>query len=226
MATLSKVDRGRGERAGLDIQQIIATARSMDLGSLTMQSVANALHVDRKALNYHVKDRQTLLEMVARETFISGFDAREIESASTWQEACRAFAHSLTDGVLETGQLVDHLWFGDSSSVLALRPTEALFAQFNQAGCCDADSIRLVTMLSTLCLGHARDIVQSGEATKQPRRDALKSALQTVDRSDFTHLVRIASVGLNTYDREQLDYSVEIFIQGSAHIIESKTYNK
>ncbi|MGJ3402401.1 hypothetical protein [Glutamicibacter sp. Je.9.36] len=226
MAAQLRADRGRGERAGLNIQQIIAKARTMDMNALTMQNVANELHVDRKALNYHVKDRQTLLELVARDTFADGFGSEGIENAATWQEACRAFAHSLTDGVLEMGRLVEHLWFGDASSVFALKPIEALFAQFNRAGCADVDSIRLATMLSTLCLGHARDIVQSGQVATRPRRDALKSDLETVDKSDFTHLVRIAAVGLSTYDRQQLDYSVEIFIQGSAQIIEAKASGK
>ncbi|GIM93444.1 hypothetical protein [Paractinoplanes toevensis] len=46
-------------------------ARDMDPATLTMQAVAERLGVDRKALNYHVTDRDGLLELVAQETLSS-----------------------------------------------------------------------------------------------------------------------------------------------------------
>ena len=58
--------RARGERAGLDLDQIVETAKSFEVEKLTMQSLARAMNVDRKALNYYVKDREALLTILSK----------------------------------------------------------------------------------------------------------------------------------------------------------------
>lgn len=49
--------RWRGERAGLDLGQMVEAAKVFDVETLTIKSFATAMNVDRKALNYYVKDR-------------------------------------------------------------------------------------------------------------------------------------------------------------------------
>lgn len=70
---VSSTRRSRGVRAGLDRRQIIDAARTLDPGAVTMQAVADVLGVDRKAVNHHVSDRETLLGLVAVDAFSEHF---------------------------------------------------------------------------------------------------------------------------------------------------------
>lgn len=219
MATSRPTGRGRGQRAGLDLRQIIDAAKTLDADAPTMQAVADVLGVDRKALNHYVQNRQRLLEILAMDSFLGGIASHEVATAESWQDACRAFAAGITDGVLAAGRLGEHLWFGESHSVLALEATEALFAHLAKAGFADEVAVRLVTMLSTLCLSHARDVAQAADRDLRPRAAALQADLSSVRGAEFTHLARISALGVDTYDRAQLQFSVNLFLAGAATVL-------
>src|SRR5271168_335957 len=63
--------RTRGRPARISRERIIAAARTIAPEALTMQKVADVLGVDPKALNYHVRDRDGLRELVAVDVFES-----------------------------------------------------------------------------------------------------------------------------------------------------------
>ncbi|GEB95603.1 hypothetical protein [Microbacterium lacticum] len=60
-----------------------------------MQEVANALGVDRKALNHHVTDRESLLELLAIDAFRTRFAEADVDLGDTWQDACRTYAENM-----------------------------------------------------------------------------------------------------------------------------------
>lgn len=215
----AKRPRGRGERAGLDLQQIVQAGRSISPDMLSMQSLADALQVDRKALNYHVKDRQTLLGLVAMDAFSSHFAHSDIAAERDWQSACRTYAVGFVEGVLALGELADALWFGEPLTAMALQPTEALFAQLRAAGFEDAAVVRLVTMLASLCLSHVRDLNQALGEADRPRQRSLRAALNGADAAAFDNLNRVAQLGVDTYGREQLDFIIEVFVRGASTLL-------
>lgn len=219
--TIGRADRTRGKRAGLDLSQIVKAARSIDVDKLSMQSLADALNVDRKALNYHVKDRQSLLQLVAKDAFSCRFVGTEVANAPDWQEACRSYARKFTDGVLSLGDLSEHLWFGESLTAWSLEPVEALFGQLFAAGFRDETATRLVTLLATICLGHARDIIQAQNDSERPRPRFLKAALDAVDTSEFENLRRISKLNIDTYNDNQINFSLDLFVQGAEAILKS-----
>ncbi|WP_126243045.1 hypothetical protein [Burkholderia gladioli] len=218
----TSVTRVRGERAGLDLLKIMEATRTLDAASISMQSLADVLSVDRKALHYHVKDRQSLLQLIAMDRFSRQFSDGDIIAAENWQEACRRFARGFVDGVLSIGSLAEHLWFGDLLMASVMKPGEALFEQFHKASFDDEVTIRLTTMLATICLGHARDIIQSQETSERPRAFSLARALEKTSENDLPNLRRISNIGLNTYTRQQLDFSVDVFISGAELFLESR----
>jgi len=55
--------RRQGVKAGLDLSKILSAASSIPVEDLTMQAVADRLGVDRKAVNHHVSDRETLIRL-------------------------------------------------------------------------------------------------------------------------------------------------------------------
>lgn len=207
--------RRPGKRAGLDVDQIIAAARAIPLESLSMQSLADALKVDRKALHYHVKDRQSLFELVARDAFAQHLAQRSVADAVDWKAACRNYAHSLAASAVALAGLADYLWFSDVMTDMSLESLEALFRHLQEAGFPDADAVRLVTVLATVCLGHARDLAQARKESTQTRPRLLKSALDAKAHSGFLNLERISALEVNTYGAEQLDFSIEVILAGA-----------
>lgn len=206
--------RRPGKRAGLDVDQIIAAARTLPLETLSMQSLADVLKVDRKALHYHVKDRQSLFELLARDTFSRRLLQTEVSDASDWKEACRIYASELADAAVGLAELVDYLWFSDLMNDLPLKPVESMFKQLSEAGFTDEEAVRLMTVLGTLCLGHARDLAQAHKEAARTRSHLLRSVLAKQKGHDYPHLERISSLNVDTYNAAQIDFSIELILDG------------
>jgi hypothetical protein len=214
--------RAPGKRAGLDLDQIVEAARTLDVNDISMQAVANILHVDRKALNYHVKDRESLLQLVAMHTFACGFDDTGIAQAEDWKSAARIYATKFVRGVASVGDLAEHLWFGESLMGWALSSTEALLQQFDRAGFSGATMTRLMTIFVTICLGHARDVALAAKADERPRHRSLRNVLEDAPPSSVENLIKLYNLDLDTYSDEQLRFAVEFFIQGASRILENE----
>ncbi len=213
--TVGRPKRRPGKRAGLDVDQIIAAAKTLPLETLSMQSLADALKVDRKALHYHVKDRQSLFELLAHRAFSHRLSETRVSEAADWKEACRIFARDLADSAAGLADLVDYLWFSDLMEDLPLEPIECMFKHLNAAGFPDEDAIRLMTVLATLSLGHARDLAQARKEVTRTRAQLLRSALGASESRDFPNLKKITSLDVDTYNAEQLNFGIELILNGA-----------
>jgi Tetracyclin repressor, C-terminal all-alpha domain. len=214
--------RGRGIRAGLDLQKIVATAREIEPGQLSMQAIADVLRVDRKALHKHVQDRETLLGLVAHDALADVFTAKELAAAQDWRQACRLYADGFVRAVVGLGALAEHLWFGEMElGVWPADSAEALLRHLADAGFSDADGLRFVVVLTTLCLGHARDVIQYEQGGEQdrPRQRLVKDWLAKAGTEQYPRLLRISELGLDTYGAEQLRFSVELLIRGAEPLL-------
>ena len=187
-----------------------------------MQSLANILKVDRKALHYHVKNRQSLFQLLAHDAFSQRLSQSRVSEAGGWKDACRIYARDLAESAAALAELVDYLWFGDVTNTLTMQPVESLFKQLDEAGFTDTQAVRLTTMLATLCLGHARDLAQARKQADRTRKQLLKSVLREAKSRDFPNLERIASLDIDTYTAEQLDFSVELILEGAEKTLESQ----
>ena len=213
--------RSRGQRAGLDLDQIVEAAQAFEVDQLTIQSLAKAMNVDRKALNYYVKDREALLAILAHKAFADGFCADTVSSAGDWRNASRIYAQRFVEGAVSLGKLSEHLWFNEPLTAWSLEATESLFARFFEAGFTDEAATRLVTMLSTLCLGHARDVIQATNSMEKPRPKALRAALERLDAEKFANLLRILDHGYDTYGDEQIEFSIDVFLIGAQAVLDT-----
>jgi TetR/AcrR family tetracycline transcriptional repressor len=214
-ATGSGGRRAIGVRAGLSLERIIEAARSLDPDTLTMQVLANELGVDRKALNYHVSDRDTLLELVAVDAFTASFSGVHISEHLRWQEACHAYACGFTESVLATGLLADRIRLSDPLVTEVLQPTEAVLKKMVDDGFGDELAVRSLALLTNICTAFARDTVLASRSEVSPRSQLLRKSLEVRDSRDFENLARIAAMSTNTYDEAQLEFSIEVFIRGT-----------
>ncbi|MEV8135415.1 TetR/AcrR family transcriptional regulator C-terminal domain-containing protein [Microbacterium aurantiacum] len=212
--------RAIGVHAGLSLEQILDEARSMDPDALSMQALANRLGVDRKAINHHVSDRETLLGMVAMDAFATSFSAVKISHQADWKEACRSYALGFTDSAIATGVLADRIRLTDPYVTQILEPTEAVLQKMVEAGFDDESAMRTLSLLTNICLAHARDVVLELRSGVTPRTEILRGALEQRDPARFPTLARIAELPVTTYDRQQLVVSIDLFIAGAQSVLQ------
>jgi AcrR family transcriptional regulator len=206
--------RGRGIRAGLDLDQIVAAARSLRPEEVTMQAVADQLNVDRKAVNHHVGDRENLLRLVAIDIFSSRFSAVEISTRGRWDDACRTYATEMAKTLIDMGVLVEHLPLEDPVATRILDPTEALLATLITAGFDLTAAQRALVLLTAICIFYARDVLWAAQQAERSRSQILHDALGQLDTGKYETLARISADPVDTYHHAQLDFSLDVFIQG------------
>lgn len=202
--------RARGTRAGIDRAQIVDAARSLDPAAITMQSVADVLGVDRKALNYHVSDRESLLELVAIDAFIAESERTRIPPDVDWREACRLLAVGMRDSIVATGTLVRHLRMTTPRDLAAAGPADAVLAKLQEAGFSEETAARGLHLLTTICIGFARDIFVARREGSHPQVAELRRALAETS-GGFDALRHLFAAGIDTYDDAQFEFSLAAF---------------
>jgi TetR/AcrR family transcriptional regulator, tetracycline repressor protein len=205
--------RGRGARAGLDRERILAAARGMDPGSLTMQSLAAELGVDRKALNYHVSDRESLLEMLAIDAFLTRFTAIEVDPAGDWRDACRALAAGIRESVLATGEWVSYYRFTTQQDLAAVGPAEIVAERMLSAGFDHVTVSRGMHLLITICTGFARDAVLSTREGGHPQIEELRRILGDSPEG-YTAIRDLVDARVDNYGDEQFAFDLAAFFAG------------
>ncbi|GAA3912468.1 hypothetical protein [Microbacterium invictum] len=203
--------RGRGSRAGLDLDRIIAAAHGMDPETLTMQSLADALGVDRKALNHHVTDRQSLFELLALDAFRRRFGDAEVTLGTTWQDACRAYAHGMVESLLDIGAWSEHFRFTSQRDLTLVGPAEAVAERMLAAGYEPVTVSRSMHLLATICTGFARDALNGRRTGGHPQIEELRRALDDA-RGEYDALRRLVDARVDNFGHEQLDFDLDAFI--------------
>ncbi|MFC1403404.1 TetR/AcrR family transcriptional regulator C-terminal domain-containing protein [Streptacidiphilus cavernicola] len=208
--------RGRGNSVGLGPKQIVDAARTLPPERLTMQAVANLLGVDRKAIHNHVPDREALATLVALDALAANSTDVQIPEDADWQTASRIYAYGLVDGVIAVGGLARHLSQGSPLTAQTLDGTEAVLARLIEAGFDQATAQRYMAALTNICLAFARDVIDAAQEGTATRLHYLQAALAERDADHFPHLSRIARQPEDTYDRQQLEFTLDIFLAGAA----------
>ncbi|MFI9761236.1 TetR/AcrR family transcriptional regulator [Streptomyces sp. NPDC051963] len=215
--------RTRGQSAGLDPARIVAAARSLEPGAITMQAVADVLGVDRSAINNHVANKDALLRDVALDVFAEAFATVRIGAGLSWQDVCRQYARGFADSVIATGPLAQHLVSGAPFQGTVLHAAEVMLGAMTDGGIDSDTAIRMLALLNNVCLQYAHDHIAASARKQGPLLTALRQALAERDADDFPHLARIAAHLPDVSARTQLDVSVEIIIGGTETLAGERT---
>lgn len=218
MSTSNGPRRGRGTRAGLTRDRILSAARDLDPLTLTMQQVADALGVDRKALNHHVTDRDSLLEMLAIDAFRRRFDAARADLGESWQDACRGYATALTESVVDIGAWLGHLHFTSPNDLSIIGPAEVVAARLRQAGFDTQTASRGMHLLVSICQGFARDVVMSGRSADDVQVARVRSALER-SPGEYPALRELIESRIDNHGADQLRFDVDVFIAGMERLL-------
>jgi TetR/AcrR family tetracycline transcriptional repressor len=213
--------RARGVKAGIDLAMILRVARSIDPETLTMQAVADELGVDRKAVNHHVSDRGALLQLVAMDAFTANFTAVRIPAGADWRTACRIFAFGLADSTIAAGPFAGHFQLSNAIKGTVLESVDAVMRTFVEAGFDVETAMRSLALLADIAVTYGRDMTTASEGGENNRHVWLRAALEERHTEDFPYAARMVASSINTYDRKQLEHSVEVFLRGTETLRES-----
>lgn len=203
--------RGRGARAGLDLEAILAAARGIAPDALTMQGVATVLGVDRKALNHHVTDRESLLELLAIDAFRRRVDLDDLDLGTTWQDACRAYAESLWRSLVDIGQWLPYFRFTNPRDLVIAEPAEVIAERMLAAGFDTVTVSRAMHLLVTICRGFAQDAVTGSRSGGHPQIEDLRAAL-AVERAGYPALRSLVDARVDNFGAAQFAFDLDTFV--------------
>jgi AcrR family transcriptional regulator len=208
----------RGRPPRIDRARIVAVARDMDPATLTMRAVAEQLGVDRKALNYHVTDRDGLLELVARETLSAALHAFEPPAGGAWPEMVRAFAAQTRAGMIEVGAHFDYVRFPLDGGATALAPAEQVLRALLDAGFREDEAARVLGMLWELMYASARNAVLSARHGGHPQVTELRRLLGETPPDTLPSIRRLSDTVAGV-DDEQFAFDLEVVIAGLGQLL-------
>jgi AcrR family transcriptional regulator len=205
---------GRPPRISRD--KIVAAARSVANKDLTMQSVADALGVSRKALHYYVGDRQGLLTLVVLDLFESELARVQLPVDADWRTVLRAYAVAFRNGVVEVGSVTALTQFRGVSASAALALGERVLEALLAAGFTAEDARRGLTAVSNLAQSSAQGAVLQASTGVHPHHAETSAALHRAPPDAYPALRRVlAAAPPSAGDAErQFGFELELVIAG------------
>ncbi|MGW6769652.1 TetR/AcrR family transcriptional regulator C-terminal domain-containing protein [Streptomyces sp. NPDC055037] len=189
-------------------------ARTLEPEKLTVQAVADRLGVDRKAISHHVGTREHLLSLAALDLFAASVAALRIDVSGDWRAACRSYALGLADSLVAIGPFAGYLPRRNPLGDHMMGLTQVIVRKLCRAGFADEYAQRLLSALTSICLGHARDLADLAEG--RPSRPALvREAIEGRSQEEYPDLARIVADPVDTYSRVQLEFAVDTFLRGA-----------
>ncbi|QNG38800.1 hypothetical protein F1C76_21695 [Geodermatophilaceae bacterium NBWT11] len=217
--------RRRGRPPLVDRARIVAAARAIPAETLTMQVVADALGVDRKTLNYHVSDRDGLLELVAADVFAEVMARLDVARAGTWQEAVRVYADGVRAAVLQMGPLAPHFHLQHASLGATLRPVDDLIQVLLDSGFPVRTVARCLRSISSQATASGRDALReaTGTGSRDPGVSASRAQVAVLRQAadDFPALRRLAAIDEPGIDPGQWGFEVDVCIAGLAQQLDA-----
>jgi TetR/AcrR family tetracycline transcriptional repressor len=221
--------RKRGGPLRIRRAQIIEAAKTLDPQTMTMQAVADVLGVDRKALNYHVTDRDSLVRLVAEDAFQSHFDTAftaalqraDQATGGDWRAGARAWAEAVRDSTVATNVAINHYRVdGDNPAVFAT--VELVLQRMLAAGFDHVTASRAVIQLTRLAQGVGHDIVVERQNGEHPQGLEVRRVLTIESDPEkyeaFRWLIAAELNSLEDIDN-QFDFEVDAVIVGLQHML-------
>jgi TetR/AcrR family transcriptional regulator, tetracycline repressor protein len=212
--------RTRGRPPRINQEQIVDAARSVAAGDLTMQAVADALGVSRKALHYYVGDRAGLLTLMVLDQFERELAPVELPT-DHWQATLRAYAVAYRDGLIRVGvgsggaeHVTDFTQLRGLSTSAALALADRVLDALLAAGL-DPDSARHgLTAASNIAQSAAQTVVaQTASGIHRHRADTAE-ALAREPQDTYPALRRVlASAQPSERDAEtQFEFELDVVV--------------
>jgi AcrR family transcriptional regulator len=207
--------RGPGRPAILSRDKIIAAARDIGYENLTMEAVANRLGVGRRAIGYHVRDREELVSLLAMDVYRSLVERVELPENATWQEVLRIHAKSLYLCLVQMGPLGAYVQFpGGEVTTGGLDIAETTLRGLTVAGFNETESLQIfatvVRYAASMAAERQLTEKQGGDHPQLTQVTELLSALP----EDQLSTMRAAIKGSPPAHDAGVDFGVDLIIDG------------
>lgn len=175
-----------------------------------MQAVADALGVDRSALNYYVGDRGGLLELLVADLFDAELRDFVLPDDADWTDVLRAYGKALHRGVIHLQATATHVQLrGTHSLTLAERVLEALTA----AGFTVAEGGHILSLVSGVAYTAARDLL-GGDQSRSQHTSEVTRVLGEAPSGHFALLGEIIANRAVAGTADDFDFSLDVVIDG------------
>ena len=212
--------RNRGRPPRINREQIVAAAGSVATSDLTMQAVADALGVSRKALHYYVGDREGLLTLVVLDRFERELERVELPWDEDWSAVLRAYAVAFRDGLVQVGIPVglatDFTRLRGIGAAAALALADRVLDALLSAGF-DPDTARHgLTAASNIAQSAAQSAVAATATGVHRHRAQTSEALRHEPHDSYPALRRVlASAETQARDADrQFEFELDLLIAG------------
>lgn len=204
--------RGRPPRIGPS--QILEVAKTLPPESLTIQAIADALGVDRRAIGYHIDGREQLFGQVAASALASELAKVPVSPTAPWQDVVRQYAHAVRTSMLATGKLATYVRFDTGGDTETLRAADRVFARLLAAGFSPEIAGRGLTMVVTLALAYVRDEIIANANGSHPQYVEVMAALAKPEADELPSLRAVVSSDGYISGVEMLDFGVTTILRG------------
>jgi hypothetical protein len=142
-----------------------------------------------------------------------------IPDDADWRTACRIFAFGIADATAAAGPFADHLRLTGALKGTMLENIDAVMRTLVEAGFDVETAMRSIALLSDIAVTYGRDMIRAAGGGENNRHAWLRAALEERHGEDFPYAARMVAAKVDTYDRHQLEHSVEVFVRGTAQLL-------
>lgn len=195
------------------MEAAIALSREVGIAGISMTAVARRLGVHRSALNYHVRDRDELVGLVAGAALdLAIADDWAPADEAPWQDWVRAFAVELRTTLLENEPLALYFRLPDASAS-ALRHFDRFGGRLYRAGFGTAGAAKAVVFVAQIVFMSVRDALMTRESGQHPQDRELARALGD-ESVPLPHLRAFLDAGGRPHPDDQFDFDLGCAIAG------------
>lgn len=209
-------DRTRGRPPRISRDQIVAAAGGVARRDLTMQAVADALGVSRKALHYYVGDREGLLTLVVSDLFERELSNVELPVDDDWRAVLRAYAVAFRDGLIQVGVATDFTRLRGIGAVAALALADRVLDALLAAGFTPDTARYALTAASNMAQSAAHSTGAQTASGVHPHRAQTTEALTREPLHTYPAL-RAVLTSAETQRRDaerQFEFELDLLIAG------------
>ena len=216
-------DRAPGRPPRISLEQIVAAARHIPQGQLTMGAVADALGVSRKALHYYVGDREGLINLVVADLFESQLAEVNLPGDAKWQAMLRAWAYAMRDGVIKVGVTATYVQLRGPGGTASMEFVERVLTSMLDGGFDNALARRALTVISNVAFTAANTTLLKQKHGIYPHESALGAALAHASADEFPALRQVLVSAQSDDLSSEFDFELNLAITGLEHALATST---
>lgn len=190
---------------------------------MTMQAVADALGVSRKALHYYVGDRQGLLSLVVVDRFETELAKVRLPADGDWRAVLRSYASAFREGLVQVGVALDHTPLRGAGATAALMLAERVLDVMLTAGFSPDDARRGLTALANVAQAAAQATIRETAGQHDYGAETI-AALHHAD--DEYPALRRALDGAPSPDQQQFGFEVDLIMAGLETLLTAESVSR